>query len=438
MRNKNQFLHSVIISSLLVVSIIVSVVLTGFIFSSFGRSDIADSANIQQPEQQTQLFRPTQFIVNKTNGKQFITLTGTGQQSQVIDDAVSNSKMSQPETNKVTTSKVEDILATKKAHIFRYPDVIPVTYFNAKYGQSIKHNQPFNFDYFVLPFDQKKVAYFVNSQTNEVTKVRVAKFDFTKIWQKINNLPDDVPIRFKTYQDRVILNYAKQIKLPVYSYLINQRDPKIYVSALLGTINQLSVTQDGDKTVYTNKLNNQKLIYDPDWETVTFEDKNPKNKLPTDYLGRLNLAFSQINLLQLNLNDTRFYESRESGQKLTFRTYVKGFPVYFQSESGAIHIEMQKNGNQQATYSLNEIGVPVPNNSAQVTLPDTDTILNRLHDAGIKSSDYNFITPGYEWLINQDSQAAVNMVPTWMIETHDGWQSVDSYLKNKTVNDQSN
>ncbi|MFH0349954.1 hypothetical protein ACG92U_09470 [Leuconostoc citreum] len=69
-------------------------------------------------------------------------------------------------------------------------------------------------------------------------------------------------------------------------------------------------------------------------------------------------------------------------------------------------------------------------------MPSTETILKQLHDAGVKSSDYDFITPGYEWLINQDSQAAVNMVPTWMIETPTGWQSVSAYLSKKHVNAQ--
>lgn len=436
MRNKNRFFQSITLDFSLVIAIIISVVLTGFIFISFGKNEPLKSVNEQQAEQQSQVFRPTQYIVTKANGNQYIALTPANTQVKTIEDAITKAKFSGAETKKSTTHAIQTILSQKKSQILRYPDVVPVTYFNTRYGKTINSGKPFNFNYFVLALDQSNKGYFINTNANEVTTVNISQLNTPDVWQMAAKLPTDVGVEFHKYQGRVMLSYPKQFKLPVYSYLVNQRDPKTYVSALLGTLNQLSVTQEGSKTVYTNKLNNQKITYDPSWETVTFEDKNPKNKLPQQYVNRLNLAFSQINLLQLNLMDTRFYESQAGGQKITFRTYVKGFPVYFQSQSGAIHIELSKNGDQKSTYSLNEIGVPVPSNQADVQLPSTETILKQLHDAGVKSSDYDFITPGYEWLINQDSQAAVNMVPTWMIETPTGWQSVSAYLSKKHVNAQ--
>lgn len=432
MRNRRKYFQGTLLNIALVLAIAFSVILTGFVFSSFGKNEAPSVSESQQPEQRLlEMFRPTQYIVTQSNGQQKLVVNDTDEKIKGIRRAVTQSTLDEAQTKTVTTGQIKKILSTKKSQIFRYPDVIPISYFNTRYEQHIVAQKTFNFNYFVLPLDHKKEGYFVNTKTDQVTTVKVSKLNSDQVWQQVDKLPTHLTVDFKAYNGRVVLNYPQKIKLPVYSYLVNHRDPKTYVSSLLGTLNQLTITQDDAETVYTNKLNNQQITYDPSWETVKFEDHNPKNKLPKTYLDRLNSNFSQINLLQLDLTDTRFYESQDNGKKITFRTYVEGFPVYFQSQSGAIHMTMDNHGNLTSTYSLNELGVPVPNRQADVELPATETVIKQLTDAGVKTSDYNFITPGYEWLINEDSQAAVNMEPTWMIETHDGWQSVTSYLRNR-------
>jgi hypothetical protein len=242
---------------------------------------------------------------------------------------LTNAQLTDAQTKTVNAVKIKKILTTKQAQIFHYPDVVPISYFNIRYSQRVSTRKNVNFDYFVLALDHSNNGYFVNTKTNQITTVKVNKLNHHDIWQQAQQLPKNMNINFQNYHNRVRLNYPQKIKLPVYSYLVNHRDPKTYVSALLGTINQLNVTQDGDKTVYTNKLNNQKIVYDPNWETVTFEDHNTKNKLPEFYLDRLNMGLSQINLLQSDFTDTRFYESQQNGQKITFRTYVEGFQFIF-------------------------------------------------------------------------------------------------------------
>lgn len=432
MRNKQKILQSVLLNALLVLLLVTSVVLTGFIFSSFGKNEAPDQATAQQPEKQLlEIFRPTQYIVSQADGSQQLAMHADDARLKKIRTAITNAKLTDAQTKTVSVADIKKVLATKKSQIFRYPDVVPISYFNIRYDQNVSTRKNFNFDYFVVALDRSNNSYFVNTKTNQITTVKVSKLDRNAVWEQSKKLPKNMNINFKAHQGRVMLNYPKKITLPVYSYLVTRRDPKTYVSALLGTINQLNVTQDGDKTVYTNKLNNQKIIYDPYWETVTFEDHNLKNKLPKNYIDRLNTGLSQISLLQSDFTDTRFYESQQNGQKITFRTYVEGFPVYFQSEIGAVHMTMDKHGNLTSTYSLNEIGVPVPNSQPDVVLPSTTEVIKQLTDAGVQEKDYDFITPGYEWRLDKDSQAAVNMEPTWMIETHTGWQSVSSYLKTR-------
>lgn len=430
MWNKPKFLKGTILDISMILAIVISIVLTGFVFSSFGQNEAPDSATSQQSEQQLlELIQPTQLIVTHKDGSQQLVTHKISTQIKKIRTYIEGAELNDAKSEKVSVAKIQSLLSIKKSQILRYPDVVPISYFNTRYQQNVSSGKNFNFNYFVLDFNRSNIGYFVNTKTNRIVTVKVKKLNNDLAWQKAEELPTTVAVNFKAYQGQVMMNYPNDVKLPVYSYLLNHRDPSAYVSALLGTINQLSISKADDRTIYTNKLNSQKIVYNSTLETVTFEDHNAKNQLPKTYLGRLNAGLSQINLLQLNLADTRFYESRDNGQQVTYRTYVEGFPVYFQSESGAIRIKIADNGDLTSTYSLNELGVPVPNKQEDVTLPSTTSILKQLDDAGVKKSDYYFITPGYEWLINKDSQAAVNMEPTWMIETSSGWQSVSAFLK---------
>ena len=154
MRNKNRFFQSITLDFSLVIAIIISVVLTGFIFISFGKNEPLKSVNEQQAEQQSQVFRPTQYIVTKANGNQYIALTPANTQVKTIEDAITKAKFSGAETKKSTTHAIQTILSQKKSQILRYPDVVPVTYFNTRYGKTINSGKPFNFNYFVLALDQ--------------------------------------------------------------------------------------------------------------------------------------------------------------------------------------------------------------------------------------------------------------------------------------------
>lgn len=429
MRN-NRSVQGITLNVILTITILISIVLTAFVFMSIGQQQNVSSSN-QQDQQSVTAFRPTNYIINDKYGTQNMVMHADNQQIKTMRGYLTSADIKNPHKKKVSNATIIAAISKKQSAVYRYPDVVPIDYFNARYNQNIAAIKGFNFDYFVLPLDKSNLAYFINTQTKTMVTVNLSKINTTKMWEVAEKLPKSLTVNFKSLNHRVRLNFPKNIKLPVYSYLVNHRDPTTYVSTLLGTTNQLTTTTDGNKVIYTNKFSDQQVTYDPDLDTVTFKDNKADGKLDKTYAARLNIGFSQINLLQLNLTDTRFYESRNDGKNVTYRTFVEGMPVYYQSESGAIHMTLDNHGNLISTYSLNELGVPVPNNQKEVTLPKTSDILSRLRQAGVKETDYYFVTPGYEWMVNKDSRAAVNMRPTWMIETSSGWQSVDDYLKSR-------
>jgi regulatory protein YycH of two-component signal transduction system YycFG len=72
------FYKARLLNGLLVLSLVISVVLTGFIFSSFGKNEAPDQSTAQQPEKQLlEIFRPTQYIVNQPDGSQQLVMNAT-------------------------------------------------------------------------------------------------------------------------------------------------------------------------------------------------------------------------------------------------------------------------------------------------------------------------------------------------------------------------
>ncbi len=426
----NRSVQGVMINILLTIAIIVSIVLTALIFISAGSQE-APTQTDQQSQQASELFRPTNYIVNDKSGKQHMVMHTTNAQYKSIHQYLANSRMTNPTQRKATNKQISQLLDKTQTALYHYPDVVPIEYFNSYYSQRVSTHKSFNFNYVVVPLNHSKKAYFVNTQSKTITTVTISKIDTTEAWKVAARLPKALTVNFKVVNEHVMLNYPKEFKLPVYSYLVNHRDPTTYVSALLGTTNQLTQTTENNKKIYTNKYSNQQIIYDPDLETVTFTDNRTTGTLQRSYYNRLNVGFSQINLLQLDLSDTRFYQSRDNGKDITYRTFVEGLPVYYQSKTGAIHMTLDKYGNLTSTYSLNELGVPVPNTQEDVTLPKAADVLAKLQQAGVKSSEYYSIAPGYEWLANKENNVSVNMNPTWMIETPTGWMSVNTFLANR-------
>ena len=147
MRNKQKFLQSALLNGLLVLSLVISVVLTGFIFSSFGKNEAPDQSTAQQPEKQLlEIFRPTQYIVNQPDGSQQLVMNATDAKLKKIRYALTNAQLTDAQTKTVNAVKIKKILTTKQAQIFHYPDVVPISYFNIRYSQRVSTRKNVNFD----------------------------------------------------------------------------------------------------------------------------------------------------------------------------------------------------------------------------------------------------------------------------------------------------
>ena len=75
----NRSVQGVMINILLTIAIIVSIVLTALIFISAGSQE-APTQTDQQSQQASELFRPTNYIVNDKSGKQHMVMHTTNAQ----------------------------------------------------------------------------------------------------------------------------------------------------------------------------------------------------------------------------------------------------------------------------------------------------------------------------------------------------------------------
>ncbi|MCO6184166.1 two-component system activity regulator YycH [Leuconostoc fallax] len=427
MHNQNARLQAWVLGVTLSVLLLGSFALTGMIFMN---SEKKENTTPDAPITQTlDIFRPTQYIYSDEHAKQYLIQHPQTRQLRSIYHLLNKLEFSDVGTKKASNQEMLTLLKQSNTQIFRYSDVIPMQYFNSYYNQDISAKKNFSFDYFVLSLGSSGSGYFINTRTHSITTVKVSHVNAVQTREQLVKSTEKTRVTFGNINQKISVFYQDKIHLPTYSYLINRRDPSIYVSALLGTLNQIDITTKNQQRTYVNKITGQSLVYDGNANTVRYRDSDKTRNTVTKYNERMAIAFAQLNLLKINFSDTRFYENFDDGKKLTFRTIVEGIPVYYQSPSGAITISFDNKGRVTSTYSLNELGIPVPNDGADVTLADTATVLKELEDAKISATDYQSITPGYQWVSNNNSNAAVDMKPTWMIETHNQWMSLEQFLK---------
>lgn len=108
MRNKQKFLQNVLLNGLLVLSLVISVVLTAFIFSSFGKNEAPDQSTAQQPEKQLlEIFRPTQYIVNQTDGSQQLVMNATDAKLKKMRHALTDAQLTDAQTKTVNIAGIK-------------------------------------------------------------------------------------------------------------------------------------------------------------------------------------------------------------------------------------------------------------------------------------------------------------------------------------------
>ncbi|MGO2517042.1 MAG: two-component system activity regulator YycH, partial [Leuconostoc falkenbergense] len=148
MRN-NRSVQGITMNVILTVAILISIILTAFVFMSIGQQQNVSPSG-QQDQQSVTAFRPTNYIVNDKDGIQNMVMHADNQQIKTMRSYLTSAEIKNPHKKKVSNTMIIAAISKKQAVVYRYPDVVPIDYFNARYNQHIAAIKNFNFDYFVL------------------------------------------------------------------------------------------------------------------------------------------------------------------------------------------------------------------------------------------------------------------------------------------------
>ncbi|WP_165005348.1 MULTISPECIES: two-component system activity regulator YycH [unclassified Enterococcus] len=234
-------------------------------------------------------------------------------------------------------------------------------------------------------------------------------------WTEMSNEPSELNNQYNTKQS---------IKLKKYSYILSQQPYTLFRNAFF---------QKPDKV--KNNAESNELIFYGDNETMSIHSENQV----VDFRGEsaeteeeqsvFSASFPYISKLGSALGNLRYFD-RENN-KVDYRIFVEGFPVFGSDSKGQVGIEVAKeaSGLPQVNIqtSLNTIQVPIPSDE-EVELASTGEIIQQLVSKGAEKTAIESVIVGYTWQNIKETNRVVDLLPEWYVKYQDKWYSANELL----------
>lgn len=416
---------------LLTVAVLISLVLSWFIWTNPARYERGRESDTGSQSQLTSksisdIFLPTQVIKTNQNGSQY--LLHSKKINLVLSLKQKLNKWKLANVTRLTSQnqgQYKKYLLQKNTVALNYPSQVSTTIFNKTFGQSINKRRIRQFNRIIIPLKRTNNIYLLSDKNLAVYRVHVAKHpQINEIKQLVNRKTEQYSVREQLINNRFMLTYPKSISMPSYSYLMNKQSANSFMTTLLNSASSAAVAvhKKDHMTTYTNG-SNKRMIVNTKNGTVSYENFGSSSKNVSTINGLLTKSFQQLSSIGVPLENIRYDHSDMNQKKVTYRGYVESFPIFNQTEYGAVQIKYLKSGEQKHFFSLYSLQVPVPNGTKRVQLPATKTMLDQLEQAGVKISKIKNIRLAYEWQTNKDSSMVIDLKPTYYVYYQDKWQN---------------
>ncbi|WP_461218603.1 YycH family regulatory protein [Lapidilactobacillus salsurivasis] len=441
MRKTNLFVRFV-----LIVAILISLVLSYLIWTNNQRYErksdtesTVTTALITNQQALSQVFLPTEVVKVDQKGNQ--QLVYNHKENLVLEIRKLMANWSYRSSHR-STKRYADLMSLNGSVQLIYSDQLSTQLFGEVAKQdslkSATTDHAFDRIVFNLTGDLDHV-YFLDDRTQSVWESRVSKADASPVATLINKCDFKATVTQETLSGQPRLFFKNSVKLQPYSYLINRRNETTYISALMSSDNNANVEsrESGGQTVYYGggSYHNQ-LIVDHRSDQLEFVD-NSRTTIP-ESLNRLQESgFTMLNSIGNPLTDIRYYDVDNTKKTIAFRSFVEGFPIFQQSDFGAVKITFSRSGSH-IKFSSRVLQVPVPAASQQITLPATATILQKLIAAGYRKGEIQDLVVGYQWVTDQEEADIVDLTPTYYAKINDRWQTYQTWIDDKTQTEATN
>ncbi|QNQ81676.1 YycH family regulatory protein [Lactobacillus sp. PV012] len=424
MKSKNKISdHALTIA--LVVMILTSLGLSGYIWSSDSRFTKIEQTSNQSPNKQVgqkslrEIYMPTKIMYYK-GSQLYQVYAGRGNLPLQFSNMTQSLKSVIPEKIGKSKSEYDDLLKNQNYVQLTYPDQITISLFLT--GLKKINNGQFN--RFFVPVNGQKYIYLGNDADYCLYKIPVNKVKFDNFYQKIRETKTQLPVSLYRLDNMYLTFFEKSTSLPIYSYLTDHQADSYFVYRLLGTgsINQRNST---NSITYSNGVY-ERLIASKknnDYEYVNYgETKSPKSV--TD---KLTSSLYYVRKIGLSEPDLHFFDA--DNNVLIYQNYVEEYPVFLTGKyNSRAKINFATNGLKINFNSL-DLQIPIPNDGSKKKLQPTAEALNQLEAAGYDKSKISRIIVGYTSKVDNDKSARlVTLTPAYYVKINGKWQSINEWI----------
>jgi hypothetical protein len=347
-----------------------------------------------------------------------------------VQGVISDGKFSKFEYKNLDDAAYKNLVSIKNGIELMYEGEFDFKEYSSAFSLKLKSNlsskKNFYFRRILIDFDKKQM-YFMNDKKNEVLEgtVSLDSNDITYEMKKTTtvSLPvvlsnDNMPFRYAINSD---------ITLKKYSYILSSQPYSNFRDAFFNNINNISTNESTQSIVYLGD-NDESMSVDESSGQVTFrgimsEDEASDNVFQDSYAyaSKLGKFFTGL----------RYFSMKDS--KITYRTFVEGFPLFSRVDKGKVEVEVTNgSGNEKnvrIVTNLDTIEVPIPSDET-VTLPPSQTVMDNLVNAGAKTSDITSLVLGYSWGTVDQKNQVVDLSPDWFILYKGEWITYDTLMNN--------
>lgn len=280
------------------------------------------------------------------------------------------------------------------------------------------------FSRILVPLGRKGVIYFMDDHNLKVYTAQINASSVRKMSSIIARRDVKmVRIEYRIFNNRIMKYYLQQVDVPKSSYLINRENTGLFVTRLLGSSSSSTVNAREQKkqTVYTDDAGQRMVVRNNGYASYTNYEKDTSGSGKHSLHDSLDLSFERLKLLDVALDDVRYSEFDFQNKTVVYRSYINGFPIISADEYGSYHVQVSDSGSEHIVFSLYTLQVPVPADSATVTLPDMEGVMEGLKQGGVDLGRVNGIQIGYATSRNESSPLVIDLTPTYFVKYNNVW-----------------
>ncbi|KRM87197.1 hypothetical protein FD19_GL001351 [Lacticaseibacillus thailandensis DSM 22698 = JCM 13996] len=420
----------------------ISLLLTWFIWynpSNFARQQ-SSNVTVQKATKTTNeavernTFLPTEALWQGSNQKYQLIAKGNGVPAQA------RTKLAKWQVTKV--GPVKQLSVNAYNHLLTLPQSLQLTYQGSVswslirtllFKRTTKAAANYVFDRIVFDTRNQR-TYLVNDYHETVRPLSIKQPNYGAIADLLGDATTKYAVTEQRFDHHEVALLDQSIAVTPQTYLIDKQSATHYIALLMTdntSTSAVDTKQIGNQTVYTVN-SNQRLAVDKNDSLMQYEDFAAAAPA-TSYRGVLRAAFTSLSSLSFaSKQGIRYFGYNTQENAVTFRTYVRGVPVFNQTSNGTVRV-VHNTSSKRIEFSGSNLEAAIPTSQTAVKLPAGQDVLNKLASMGAQPSDIDDLTVAYKWERDTNSGLVVNLTPTYYVNINGTFVDYNDLLSGKVA-----